>query len=434
MILRPYQEHLVQQSIKWMLNNIAPFCVEAATGAGKSIIISEVARIIHHKTGKRVLCLAPTADLVKQNISKYKAYGLNASVFSASAGAKELRHPVVFGSPLTVKNKIRRFQKQGDEGYALVIIDECFTADTMISTPRGEVPINSLRNGDIVCNAVGSGNVVTTFAKAVYEIYEVKLSNGKTIKCTGNHPFFTKRGWAEAKSLMEGEIVFRKEDLSCLQRSFSADEVSSQGKKRHVPATGVSLEQAGHLLAILRKEIEEPDAHRIFPQKDGSDTQKDRSQAKITRRKRNGADRTSEEVMGNTGRGLALGTFRSNESRSQERGVSKPLQDRPGAPGNDDSNRGRRWKSLQFGEAKTGPKKDRVSDQIRVESVSRVELKSPETVYNLHVSGHPSYYAGGVLVHNCHGITPTIRHIIERMREGNPNLRVMGLTATPYRL
>ena len=122
--LRPYQQRLVDASVEHMARNLVPFCVEAATGAGKSHIIAEVARLIHERTGKRILCLAPSAELVMQNRAKFLATGNPASTFSASAGAKELRHPVVFGSPLTVKNKIRRFQKQGDEGYALVIIDE----------------------------------------------------------------------------------------------------------------------------------------------------------------------------------------------------------------------------------------------------------------------------------------------------------------------
>ena len=39
-----------------------------------------------------------------------------------------------------------------------------------------------------------------------------------------------------------------------------------------------------------------------------------------------------------------------------------------------------------------------------------------------------------VIVDEAHGITPTIKHIIDRMRQHNPNLRVIGLSATPYRL
>lgn len=37
-----------------------------------------------------------------------------------------------------------------------------------------------------------------------------------------------------------------------------------------------------------------------------------------------------------------------------------------------------------------------------------------------------------VVVDECHGMTPTIRAIIDAMRAGNPNLRVLGLTGTPY--
>jgi DNA repair protein RadD len=39
-----------------------------------------------------------------------------------------------------------------------------------------------------------------------------------------------------------------------------------------------------------------------------------------------------------------------------------------------------------------------------------------------------------VVVDECHGLTPTVQGIIAEMRKGNPNLRVLGLTATPYRL
>ena len=39
-----------------------------------------------------------------------------------------------------------------------------------------------------------------------------------------------------------------------------------------------------------------------------------------------------------------------------------------------------------------------------------------------------------VIIDECHGITPTIKTIIDDMRKTNPNLRVIGLSATPYRL
>lgn len=39
-----------------------------------------------------------------------------------------------------------------------------------------------------------------------------------------------------------------------------------------------------------------------------------------------------------------------------------------------------------------------------------------------------------VILDECHRITPTIKKIIAEMRQGNPNLRVLGMTATPFRL
>jgi DNA repair protein RadD len=67
-----------------------------------------------------VLCLAPSAELVIQNSEKYGATGNKFSIFSASAGSKSLKHPVVFGTPLTVANRIKKFGSQ----FAMVIIDE----------------------------------------------------------------------------------------------------------------------------------------------------------------------------------------------------------------------------------------------------------------------------------------------------------------------
>ena len=122
MTLRPYQQEAHDAIIGWIRKNTTPCCIEAATGAGKSHIIAAVADTIHAMSkGKHVLCLAPSAELVKQNAEKFRAAGEKCSIFSASAGEKSLRHPVVFGTPGTVINSIKRF---GNE-FAAVVIDEC---------------------------------------------------------------------------------------------------------------------------------------------------------------------------------------------------------------------------------------------------------------------------------------------------------------------
>lgn len=121
MTLRPYQQAASDAAVEWMRRSVEPAVIEAVTAAGKSHVIADMALRIHDMTGKRILCLAPSAELVIQNREKLCATGTPASMFSASAGAKDLRHPIVFGSPLTVKNRISRFQ----DGYAMVVLDEC---------------------------------------------------------------------------------------------------------------------------------------------------------------------------------------------------------------------------------------------------------------------------------------------------------------------
>lgn len=428
--LRPYQSRAVDAAKEQLRRSSDPIIIDAAPAAGKSFMIAMLADWLGEISGgKRVLCLAPNATLVKQNFQKFLLTGEPASIFSASAGVKSTRHRVVFATPGTVKNSISRFS----HNYCAVVVDECFVGGTLVKTPRGPVPINLLRNGDIVCNAVGSGEVVTTFAKAVTELYEVSFSDGRKIRCTGNHPFFTERGWVAAEKL-EREIVFRSEDLSCMLDCVRAGEDRSQGKGGLVSAFGGGMGQACYLFEVLRKEIEEPNALREFTEKNEQYACADWAQACDARREWPRANGGAGGAVCHHGRWMGDGVFSPDDEGASEWRVSKPLQNRHSESGTHDSDRGGWWEPLHTGSSSAGPAKDGIVDAIRVESVTRVQLASPETVYNLHVSGHPSYYAGGVLVHNCHEITPTIKSIIEAMRAANPNLRVIGLSGTPFRL
>ena len=143
MSLRPYQERAFRASVTWMKKSASPFLVEAVTAAGKSHIIAAVAHEIHAMSGKRVLCLAPSAELVMQNHAKFIAAGAPASIYSASARQKSLRHPVVFATPLTVKNRLSRFCQPEGAGYAMVVIDECHGI-----TPTIKEIVDAMRGGN----------------------------------------------------------------------------------------------------------------------------------------------------------------------------------------------------------------------------------------------------------------------------------------------
>lgn len=147
MTLRPYQQESHDAIMDWVKKSRSPCCIEAATGAGKSHIIAAVAESINRISGgKHILCLAPSAELVVQNSDKYKLTGAKASIFSASAGQKSLRYPVVFGTPVTVSNSISRFGKD----FAAVIIDECHGI-----TPTIKAIIDTMRDANDNLRVIG---------------------------------------------------------------------------------------------------------------------------------------------------------------------------------------------------------------------------------------------------------------------------------------
>ena len=197
MTLRPYQQDAADAALEWMKRSAAPFVIDAATGAGKSHIIAEIARVVHGMTGKRVLCLAPSAELVMQNREKFLATGNKASMFSASAGAKELRHPVVFGSPLTVKNKISRFQQEGPSGYALVILDEAHGI-----TPTVRDIIAAMRQGN--SNLRVCGLTATPYRLGSGWIFREHDSGRINGEDTARDPYFAKCVYKiDARALIE---------------------------------------------------------------------------------------------------------------------------------------------------------------------------------------------------------------------------------------
>lgn len=120
MSLRWYQQEAVEAAMQWVKTCIDPALIIAATGAGKSHIIASIAEQIHAMSGKKILCLAPSGELVEQNYAKYRATGALASIYSASLGRKDMKHSVVFGTPQTIANSLRKF----DSRFAAVIVDE----------------------------------------------------------------------------------------------------------------------------------------------------------------------------------------------------------------------------------------------------------------------------------------------------------------------
>jgi len=134
--LRPYQQEAVDATISYFRRSSQPAVIVLPTGAGKSLVIAELARVARG----RVLVLAHVKELVAQNHAKYQAYGLDADIFAAGLQRKESRAKVVFGSVQSVARNLELF----DADFSLLIVDECHRISDAEDSQYQQI-INQLR-------------------------------------------------------------------------------------------------------------------------------------------------------------------------------------------------------------------------------------------------------------------------------------------------
>lgn len=80
--------------------------------------------------------------------------------------------------------------------------DRCFVAGTMVLTPSGERPIETMRSGDLVITRDGPKPVVVAAETGAQEVVEASLSNGRRLVGTASHPIWTvNRGWVKLDGL-----------------------------------------------------------------------------------------------------------------------------------------------------------------------------------------------------------------------------------------
>ena len=115
--LREYQKEAVSATLKHFRKTNDSAVIVLPTGAGKSLVIAELARLAR----KKILVLAHVKELVEQNHAKFDAYGFEAGIYSAGLKSKQTNHQVTFASIQSVARNLEDFNNE----YSLVIIDEC---------------------------------------------------------------------------------------------------------------------------------------------------------------------------------------------------------------------------------------------------------------------------------------------------------------------
>jgi len=115
--LRDYQQEAVDATLKHFRKSNESAVIVLPTGAGKSLVIAELARLANHK----ILVLTHVKELVEQNHQKYESLGLTAGIYSAGLKQKQTQHQVTFASIQSAARNLDDFS----EPYSLIIIDEC---------------------------------------------------------------------------------------------------------------------------------------------------------------------------------------------------------------------------------------------------------------------------------------------------------------------
>ena len=129
--LRPYQQEAVDNCLTYFRKSRQPAVIVLPTGAGKSLVIAELAKIARG----RVLVLAHVKELVEQNHAKYSSFGLEAGIYSAGLNQKDTKQKVIFGSIQSVA----RAKESFFDDFSLLIIDECHRVNSEGDTQYASV-------------------------------------------------------------------------------------------------------------------------------------------------------------------------------------------------------------------------------------------------------------------------------------------------------
>ena len=405
--------------------------IVAPTGSGKTVMAAMITGLARSKD-KQVLFLANRRELVFQAQRTINSTGLTTGIVMAGE-ACDHEAAIQIASMQTYSRRmdleeltLNRWWHDAD----IIFVDECFTGETKVSTPSGEKTIDSVRCGDIVYSMAGTGEVLGVSCRPAMTTYIMEFSNGRRTECTGNHRFFTRSGWKEARAMVQGEDVFSVKNVSDLWKSVQTmDEI--RGDENGQCLFGGDLEQARVLLSVLCEEITQPNEQS--PGKDQNEGQVARNQTHAYQERREWAIAALTAACSApcTWGGMGVGGGNCDWFEKNQPGIPNLLQDRPCQQGLDDRDRDRRGLSHLNREKGEGQEENGFFNFTRVVGVSRVERKSPISVFNLHVSGHPSFFANGVAVHNCHSsISPSYQKILKAYDQSKV---VIGLTATPTR-
>ena len=270
----------------------------------------------------------------------------------------------------------------------------CFIAGTMVLTPDGEKPIETIRSGDMVMTRGGPRRVLAA-ASREEEVGTVAFSTGRALTGTAEHPVLTSHGWTIMSDLQNGDAVCvgsasngaafagidTAEDTTNIAAQSRSEEKTGTGctapftrrtTEKYRMATMFITSMATKAITRLKTWLSLPEASIS-----GATCSATRMVACAQ------TPRLSRRYVATAGRWSSAAY---KEQRAAFSVSENPLT---------------KSKKHSVNAGNAGQSSKAKAENFAASVVSTWARAGRQNVYNIRVEGLPEYYANGVLVHNC---------------------------------
>lgn len=426
-----------------------------------------------HRLNRKFLWLTHTKDLLNQALDDMKQLFPNIDVGLITEGKVEIGRD---GAIATIQTLVNIDPELYADQFEVVMCDECFPGNTLISTPNGKKELKNLKNGDIVYSYNRKGEleekpITHLFKLKPHDLYEINICNGKKLICTGNHPIYTKRGYIPAKEITKDDYVLqmvsetirhkdtsydnsfekREKGLGTLFNTVCSFDSQSKKSPKHHSRNEEKMESKYDKIKQGPRDDKQKKGEAAFRTAQGENKcyiQKNGLQFFDSRGKWYGYTKTSNAFIYELGsKEIKLFSRVSDSYWGLEWKFSKPSNLLQGGYCNTrlhDLYRSGWFKPFESKKATRRQKEGRVFEWKRVESIEIQKQTDNGTygglcedgyVYNIEVKDNNNYFAEDILVHNCHHVcgSPTISKMFSKVITKIPARYKYGLTATPER-
>ena len=448
--LRPYQENLKNKT-REAFRKYKRVIMLAPCGSGKTVTAASIMKDSVAKS-KKVWFVVHRRELLLQAENTLERYGIskdNIKVYMVQ----------------TLANKLDKIGETPD----MVIFDECFIKGTLIDGK----PIENIKVGDYVksynhkTNNIELKKVLNVFKKKPKDLLKIRLSNGKEIICTSNHPFYTKNGYIEACKLKEKDelyLLWEFDNRGKNKRINQSSKMPLQRNWKMVLFTRLyakicnktkirkdeNIKPRYKIQRELQKTNERKQSNEYawnkrkndknFKRNDRREESKWRKMVQSSRWKWKGIYCATNDIKRAIRRLWTRNGIYYTDKNQKREWLPNSLQNRYCITKLHDSDRSR-WRKSQYNrETKSRQEKAKIFRRAWVESIEVQKQTSDGTfgglckdgyVYNIEVEDNNNYFANEILVHNCqHATSNTYLKIINKY----PQAYILGLSATPTRL